>query len=86
MGAHNWLTPEERWAVIHYIRDLGEALIPADAAFYEKTRAQLAEEMASMSAEAHEDAVNEGHEDDHHEAVEHDEHHEADEVHDHAMN
>ena len=91
MGAHNWLTPEERWAVIHYIRDLGEALIPTDAAFYEKTRAQLAEEMESMSVEAHEDAVNEGHEGDEHEAVEHEDDHDAeeaehDEEHDHAMN
>ena len=91
MGAHNWLTPEERWAVIHYIRDLGEALIPADAAFYEKTRAQLAEEMESMSVEAHEDAVNEGHEGDEHEAVEHEDDHDAeeaehDEEHDHVMN
>ena len=32
-----------------HIRDLGEALIPADAAFYEKTRAQLAEEMGPVS-------------------------------------
>ncbi len=91
MGAHNWLTPEERWAVIHYIRDLGEALIPADAAFHEKTRVQLDEEMESMSVEAHEDAVNKSHEGDGHEAVEHEDDHDAeeaehDEEHDHAMN
>ena len=91
MGAHNWLSPEERWAVIHYIRDLGESLIPADAAFYEKTRAQLAEVAGSMSDEAQEDAMKESHEDDNPDAVEHHEHHDADEAehqeeHDHAMN
>ena len=80
MGAHNWLTPEERWAVIHYIRDLGEALIPADAAFYEKTRAQLSEEMESMSVEAHEGVLNESHQGDNHEALGHEENH------DHVMN
>ena len=80
MGAHNWLTPEERWAVIHYIRDLGEALIPADAAFYEKTRAQLAEEMGPVSDEAHGDALDESHEGGDHAPVEHEEDH------NHAMN
>ena len=80
MGAHNWLTPEERWAVIHYIRDLGEALIPADAAFYEKTRAQLAEEKGPVSDEAHGDALDEGHEGGDHAPVEHEEDH------NHAMN
>ena len=80
MGAHNWLTPEERWAVIHYIRDLGEALIPDDAAFYEKTRAQLAEEMEPVSDEAHGDALDESHEGGDHEPVEHEEDH------NHAMN
>ena len=80
MGAHNWLTPEERWAVIHYIRDLGEALIPADAAFYEKTRAQLAEEMGPVSDEAPGDALDESHEGGDHAPVEHEEDH------NHAMN
>ena len=80
MGAHNWLTPEERWAVIHYIRDLGEALIPADAEFYEKTRAQLAEEMGPVSDEAHGDVLDESHEGGDHAPVEHEEDH------NHAMN
>jgi hypothetical protein len=51
MGAHNMLSPEERWAVIHYIRDLGEALIPSDAAFHEKTRAELLSENTINEAE-----------------------------------
>jgi len=91
MGAHNWLTPEERWAVIHYIRDLGEALIPADAAFYEKTRAQLEEEMEAAGHAPQDNAMSESHGEDGHEALEQEDHHDPheakhEEEHDHAMN
>ena len=91
MGAHNWLTPEERWAVIHYIRDLGEALIPADASFYEKTRAQLSAEMESVGEGNQADDASTNHQEDDHNAIEHEEHHDAEETehgeeHDHAMN
>ena len=91
MGAHNWLTPEERWAVIHYIRDLGEALIPADAAFYEKTRTQLAEEMEAMGHQTHDAEMSESHEEGGHESSGHKDHRDNEEAnpaeeHDHAMN